>query len=82
MKITKIVKLDKKYNSVYNIYEVSFEPTWLENLFGIKAKTKQYRETGYHYNFNGVSLYINQIGKDISCVNRVAKAIDYFKNSW
>lgn len=82
MKITKIVKLDKKYNSVYNIYEVSFEPTWLENLFGIKAKTKQYRENGNYYVFSGHSVYVDQMGKQLSNGDKIGIAIDRFEKSW
>ncbi len=42
----KIKEIKRKSNG---IFEVTFTPYWFERLFGVKEKTKEYKESGYRY---------------------------------
>jgi hypothetical protein len=77
----KIKEIKKKKDS-YSIYEVIFEPNWLEKLFNIKQKTIEYKQTDSIYTFGGGNVYINKEGKKLGNGNWIGKAIDEFKRKW
>jgi hypothetical protein len=77
----KIKEIKRKEDS-YSIYEVTFTPNWLEKLFGIKEKTKEYKETSSSYTFGGGSVYIDKKGNQLGNGNWIGKAIDNFNRSW
>ena len=77
----KIKEIKRKEDS-YRIYEVTFTPNWLEKLFGIKEKTKEYKETNSSYTFGGGNVYIDKKGNQLGNGNWIGKAIDNFNRSW
>ena len=76
MKIVQIKTISNR------IYEVSFEPNFIEKLFGIKPKTKRYKDTGSEYLFGSATVYVDQTGKKLSNGNRIGTKIDQFRNSF
>jgi hypothetical protein len=77
----KIKEIKRKKDS-YSIYEVTFTPNWLEKLFGIKEKTKEYKETSSSYTFGGGNVYIDKKGNKLGNGNWIGEAIDNFNRSW
>jgi hypothetical protein len=70
MKITEIKQKE------YSIYEVSFEPNWLERLFGAKPKVREYKHTGREYTFGGGRVYVDKTGKELGNGSPIGEAID------
>lgn len=77
----KIKEIKRKENS-YFIYEVTFTPNWLERLFGVEEKTKEYKDADATYTFGGGNVYINKNGNELGNRNRIGEAIDRFRRSW
>ena len=77
----KIKEIKLKKDS-YCIYQVTFTPNWLEKLFGVEEKTKEYKDKGTTYLFGGGNVYIDKSGKQLSNGNWIGEAIDRFRTSW
>ena len=77
----KIKEIKRKENS-YFIYEVTFTPYWFERLFGVKEKTKEYKDDDATYAFGGGTVYLNKDGKRLGNGNWIGEAIDRFRRSW
>ena len=77
----KIKEIKRKENA-YRIYEITFTPNWLEKLFGIKEKTKEYADSGQIYTFGGGRVYVDKSGNRLSNGSRISEAIDRFRRSW
>lgn len=77
----KIKEIKLKKDS-WGIYEVTFTPNWLERLFGVEEKTKEYKSTGDTYTFGGGGVYLDKKGNRLSNGNWIAKSIDRYKRSW
>lgn len=65
-----------------DIYEVTFAPYWLEKLFGVEEKTKEYKDSGYHYTLGKNTVYIDKNGERLDNGNWIGEAIDRFRRSW
>lgn len=65
-----------------DIYEVTFTPYWLEKLFGVEEKTKEYKDSGYRYKIDKSTVYIDKNGERLGNENWIGKAIDRFRRSW
>ena len=77
----KIKEIKRKENS-YFIYEVTFKPNWLERLFGVEEKTKEYKDGDATYTFGGGNLYRDKSGKELGNGNWIGEAIDRFRRKW
>jgi len=77
----KIKEIKRKENS-YFVYEVTFTPNWLEKLFGVKEKTKEYKDIDATYTFGGGNAYIDKSGKELGNGNWIGEAIDRFRRKW
>lgn len=66
----------------YMVFIVTFTPNLFEKLIGIKEKQEQYKDTGDIYTFGGGRVYIDKECNDLGPHNKVAKAIDKFRNKW
>lgn len=62
-----------------NIYIVTFIPNMIERFFGVKEKTKRYKDTWSTYSFGGGHVYIDQKGKQLSNGNWIAEKIDQWR---
>jgi hypothetical protein len=65
-----------------DIYEVTFTPYWLEKLFGVEEKTKEYKDSGYCYTLRKNTVYIDKNGEQLDNGNWVGEAIDKFRRKW
>ena len=77
----KIKEIKRKENSFF-IYEVTFAPNWLEKLFGVEEKTKEYKDVDATYTFGGGNVYIDKKGNELGNGNWIGKAIDKYRRSW
>ena len=77
----KIKEIKRKENS-YFIYEVTFAPNWLERLFGVEEKTKEYKDRDENYTFGGGNVYLDKSGKELGNGNWIGEAIDRFRRKW
>lgn len=77
----KIKEIKRKEGSYY-IYEVTFVPNWFERLFGVKEKTKEYKDADATYTFGGGTVYLNKDGEKLGNGNWIGEAIDRFRRSW
>lgn len=75
----KIKEIKRKSNG---IFEVTFTPYWFERLFGVKEKTKEYKDSGFCYKIDRSTVYIDKNGKQLSNGNWIGEAIDRFRKSW
>lgn len=75
----KIKEIKRKSNG---IFLVTFTPYWLEKLFGVEEKTKEYKDSGYRYTIDNNPVYIDKSGKKLGNGNWIGKAIDRFRRSW
>ena len=75
MKITKIEETGLTYS-------VTFEPNWLEKLFGIKIKVIEYKDTMMKYAISGKPVYIDKSGKKLDIFSKIAPKIDEYRRSW
>ena len=57
------IKEIKEKEGDYSIYVVTFKPNWIEKLFGVEEKQKEYKDTRSNYVFGGGSVYIDKNGK-------------------
>ena len=78
MKI-KNIELD---DNNFSIYSVTFTPNWLERLFKMKEKTKQYKNTGKIYKNGGGNVYIDKNGNELSNGYWIGDAIDKWRKKW
>lgn len=77
----KIVNIKEKEDS-YNVYEVTFKPNWLEKLFGVKEKVKEYKDSGSIYICGGASEYIDKDGNSLGNFTKIGEAIDKWRRAW
>lgn len=77
----KIKEIKRKENS-YWIYEVTFTPNWLEKLFGVKEKTKEYKDKNATYTFGGGNVYMDKECNELGNGNWIGEAIDKFRRKW
>lgn len=77
----KIKEIKLKEDS-YWIYEVTFTPNWLERLFGVEEKTKEYKDNDATYTFGGGNVYIDRNGNKLGNRNWIGEAIDKFRRKW
>lgn len=75
----KITKIEYKADCLYH---VTFEPNFLENIFGVKSKVVKYRNTGDTYTFGGGSVSIREDGVKLTNHNWVMEALDKFRNKF
>lgn len=76
------IKEIKRNNDNPSIYIVTFKPNWLEKLFGVKEKQKEYKDTGLTYIFGGGTQYINKKGDVLGNEHSISNAIDKWKRRW
>ena len=77
----KIKSIEREKGASF-IYVVTFEPNFLEKLFGKKEIQKKYKETGYTYLFGSGKVYIDQEGEELGNGNWIGKTIDKFQLRW
>ena len=77
----KIKEVKEKEGSYY-IYVVTFKPNWLEKLFGVEEKQKEYKDAGSTYLFGGQREYINKDGDSLGNMSSISKAIDKWRRRW
>ena len=77
----KIKEIKRKENA-YFVYEVTLTPNWLERLFGVEEKTKEYRDRDASYTFGGGNVYIDKSGEELGNGNWIGEAIDKFRRKW
>jgi hypothetical protein len=77
----KIKEIKLKQGS-YSIYQVTFKPNWLEKLFGVEEKTKEYKDTDSTFTFGNGHVYRNREGEELGNGNWVGEAIDKFRRQW
>ena len=75
MKITKI-----EYKEL--LHHVTFEPNFLERLFGVKSKVVKYRNSGATFTYGGGSVYYREDGKKLGNGDWVGETIDKWRNSF
>nr|QBM02711.1 hypothetical protein [uncultured archaeon] len=75
MKITKIER--EKW-----VYLVTFEPNFLEKFFGIKTKTKKFKDSGNHYTFGGGNIYHDEDGEKTGNGSYVGESIDKWRRKF
>lgn len=56
MKITKIE------SETPSIFRVTFNPNWVERLFGAKEIVKRYKDTGREFALTKTSVYVDEMG--------------------
>jgi hypothetical protein len=78
----KIKSIEKEKDRFNDIYLVTFEPNWLEKLFGIKEKLEKYKDTGEVFTFGGGHVYINQDGEQLINHNSIGETLDNFRRKW
>ena len=66
----------------YHIYEVTFVPNFLERLFNIKEKTKEYKDDGIKYVFGSQTAYLKKDGERLGNGNWVAEEIDKWRRKF
>lgn len=65
-----------------DIYVVTFKPNWLEKLFGVKEKQKEYRPTGVQYLVGGQREYMDKNGNSLGNFSSISEAIDKYRRQW
>jgi|Laugrespbdmm15sn_2_1035079.scaffolds.fasta_scaffold114307_1 hypothetical protein len=65
-----------------NIYIVTFIPNIIERFFGVKEKTKRYKDTWDTYTFGGGHVYITEKGKQLNNGNWIAERIDNWRRKF
>lgn len=65
-----------------NIYIVTLTPNIIERFFGVKQKTKRYKDTYDTYTFGGGHVYINEKGKQLNNGNWIAETIDNWRRKF
>ena len=75
------IKEIKRNENHYSFYTVTFTPKWIEKLFGVEEKQKEYKATGDNYVFGG-NEYITKNGKSLRCGHWVGEAIDKWRRAW
>lgn len=76
------MKIDKIEEEKYDIYKVYYKPNWLERLFGIKAKTIKYKDSGREFVLGGGTVYIKEDGTKLGNFNSIGKTIDNFRRKF
>jgi len=76
MKITEIIENG-------NIFIITKTPNFIERLFGIKVKKKEYKDTGdvYHY-FPNIHVYVNKSGKILGPAHKITKKLENYRRSF
>ena len=64
------------------IYHVTFEPNWIEGIFGVKPKTERYRASDSRYVFGGGTVYIREDGEKCGNHSYVGDAIDKWRRKF
>ena len=78
MRITEI----KRKENTLSVYEVTFQPNWLEKLFGVVEKQKEYRNSGSTYSFGGGTVYIDKDGNYLSNGSYIGESIDKWRRQF
>lgn len=78
MKIKKI----EETNSLVNTYAVTFEPNWLEKLFGVKEKRVEYKDNNSSYAYGGQRVYVDKEGNKLPNGSSIGLAIDKWRRRW
>lgn len=68
-----------KIENVNYVYEVTFTPYFIERIFGVKPKTKKYKDTGNTYTFGSGHVYVDQNGSLLGNGNHIGDAIDKYR---
>jgi hypothetical protein len=76
------IKEIKRKEDNFSIYVVTFKPNWLEKLFGVEEKQKEYKDSGRTYTIGGGAVYINKDGDRLGNGNSISDAIDKWRRSW
>ncbi len=76
------IKEVKEKEGRYSIYVVTFKPNWLEKLFGVEEKQKEYKDTGSVYTFGGGREYIDKDGYSLGNGHSISTAIDRWRSRW
>jgi hypothetical protein len=77
----KIIKIEEEASN-YNVYNVTFQPNWLEKIFGVKEKTKQFKDNNNSYTFGGGHVYLNKKCEELGNGNWIGEAIDKWRRRW
>ena len=78
MKITNIETTKDKQN----VYIVTFEPSWLERLFGVKPCERRYKDSESVFMFGGGHVYYDIHGYQLTNGSYVGEAIDAYRRKW
>lgn len=63
----RVVEIQQLPNSGYRRrFQVHYEPSWLERVFGTKPKVKQFVEDGSYFPFMGANGYIDERGNVVT----------------
>jgi len=74
----KIIKIEEQEW----IYTVTFKPNFIERLFGVKEKSKKYKQTGSQYDFGGGNVYVDEKGRKLGNGNWIGESIDNWKHKF
>lgn len=74
----KISNIEKEKNT----YIVTFIPNIIERFFGVKEKTKRYKDTWDTYTFGGGHVYVNEKGEQLNNGNWIAEKIDNWRRKF
>ena len=63
-------------------YKVTFEPNWIERIFGVNEKTVRYRASDSTYVFGGGTVYIREDGEKCGNHSYVGDEIDKWRRKF
>ena len=78
----KIKEIKRNEKIDYDVYTVTLTPNWLEKLFGVKEKQKEYKDCGSIYKFGGGKVYVNKEGEPLGNGHPIGEAIDNWRRRW
>lgn len=64
------------------VYSITFNPCFIERVFGMKEKIKKYKKRGDVFLLSGRDVIINQNGEKLRSDNVVTIAINNWDNSF
>lgn len=76
MKIQKIEKVN-------GIYLVTFEPNFIERIFGVKQKVEKYKHSGYRFTlFPSLISFCHSSGKLLNWDDKILDALNNFERKF
>lgn len=73
----------KKIEKLIGIYYVTFEPNFIERIFGVKEKVEKYKHTGYSFTlFPSLMAFCHSSGKLLSWDDKTLEALNEFERKF